>query len=258
MLALVAIYIIPGAIVIFGFIPSWEYQIKNSQGRYPGERGLGDAVWTYNDSEIDIELITIDGRIFGEINTEEVSFTIQGKFLYNDMYLYCNHQDNPVEAVWESSQHTIVEANYEYVDGKIECSNLKTDLSHFDFSKDFALTKEKNIDKNLFEEWKCEEMKFQIITYTEIDEYILVKFPEKNKKFQLVKLQDNYYELIFSPAVYSAYGFLERQDEKMVFNIVRTYINKGIVDDMVDEQYIPDDVKTLNFVKKETGDGSTS
>jgi hypothetical protein len=226
-------------------LPSLEYTIKSSKGYYPTVKELGDAFWIYNDSEIDIELITIDGKIFGEITTQERTFPIKGKFLYSDMYLYCTHQENPQDVNWVYPEHTIVETYYEYVDGKIMCSNVKTDSKHLAFSKDFTLTKKKNIDKNLFEEWRCEELNFQLITYAEIEEYSLVKLVGKNKPFQLTKIYDNYYELLFTSVDYSVYGCLEKQDKKIVFNIIYTNINEN----RIDEKYIPDDIKTLTFVK---------
>ncbi len=243
--ALIAIYIIPRIIVMFAVGPSLVYQIKESQGCYPSVRELGDAFWSYNDPEIDIELITIDGEILGEISTKESSFAVKGKFLYSTMYLYCSHQNNTQENLFDYSQHTIIEADYAYVEGEIVCSNLKTDLSHLDFSKDFTLKKEKNIDKKSSEVWQCDETNIQLWSYSEIDEYYTVEFLEKNEEFQLIKLWDNYYELTFSPGGYVVYVSMQNQDGKISLEIVSTYINKK----RTFELYMPDEIKTLTFVQ---------
>ena len=243
--ALIAIYVVPGAIVMFSFIPSLEYSIKSSQGRYPSALELGDAIWTYNDSEIKIELITINGNILGEISTAEASYDVQGKTLYAEMYLYCSHSEEPQKNNFEHSQHTIFSANYEYVDGKIFFSNLKTDLNHFDFSKDFTLERKKNIEKESSETWKCAELDIQLLSYSEINEYYQVKFWEKNKEYDLIKIYDNYYELTFSPYGYIVYFSMKNEDGKISLEIV----GKCIDEKRTFETYIPDEIKTLTFSK---------
>ena len=242
---LVASYIIPSVIVIFGMAPSLEHVINDKKGFYPSADELGDAVWGYKDSEINVELITIDGKIVGEITTAESTYTVRGNFLYAGMYLSCMHQNDFNE---DSSlySHTIIEAEYKYVDGKIACSDLKTDSNHLDYSKDFTLTKEKNIEKNSQEKWQCEEINIQLFSYPEIDEYYVVEFSEKNEKFQLMKRYENYYELTFSPCGYVVCFIMHNQDGKMSFEIVSTYIDES----RTYEQYIPNEIKTLTFKKE--------
>ncbi len=249
------VYVIPGAIVTIMMTPSLKYSINQKKGLYPSAKELGNAVWEYNASEINIELITIDGNILGEISTKEKTFTIKGKFLYNYMYLYCSHQEDSQEIIWKYCEHTVVETTYEYENEIITCSNVKTDSDHFDFSKDFTLTKKKGIDKSHYQKWKCEEADFQLITYDELNNYAIIE--RNSEKYKLTKEFDNCFSLTLNGS-YKIYGIFEKTDK-----IVFTIIGKNAISNIPAELQFLEDLNVLTFYQDAkhpnlTGDGSLS
>jgi hypothetical protein len=264
---LVTIIVIQLAAVIYvsvGVGPSLKYSINKKKGLYPTERELGSSVWISESPKI--KLTIYNDIILGEISTNEKTYFLQGYFFFGTLGFTKTEIDLASKSYIDV---TILEADYEYRNGKIEVSNIRNFTKYITIDQDFVLEKEKKLDKNLVQTYQCEEVNIFLKIPEETDIYARGKHHELNDlKIDLVKRSSEHYflELSIDNHQYIIVGTLKKENDIIVFDIM--FIKNIITDKDIYEGplsvYFPRDVKSLTFVKcretesEETGDASKS
>lgn len=236
--------------------PSLKYRIGKKRGLYPEERELGASVWVSESPSV--KLTIFNDRVFGEISVDETTYFLQGYFFFGTLGFSQTVIDQNSKSYIDD---TVLEAEYKYIDGKIEVSNVKFFDSPFLFEENFVLEKEKSLDESQVKIYQCEETNMLIKMPVQTDFHSFgVHQDLNNLKIEFVKRTEEYYflNLFIDNHEYVLIGKLKTENDKIVFDIMS--IEKHIKDVEIHEgplaEYFPKDLKCLTFtLQGETRDG---
>jgi len=250
---LVTIIVIQLAAVIYVSVsigPSLKYSINEKKGLYPTERELGSSVWISDTPKI--KLTILNDALLGEISINEKTYFLQGYFFFGTLGFI----QTVIDSVSKSYIDVFVlEADYEYRNGKIEVSNIRNFTEYITIDQDFVLEKEKKLDESLVQNYQCEELNMSLNIPEETDIYASGKHHDLNDlKIDLVKRSSEHYflELSTDNHYYIMVGTLKKENDIIVFDII--FIKNLITDKDIYEGplsgYFPKNVKSLTFVKE--------
>ncbi len=232
--------------------PSIGYRINKKRGFYPTEKELGDSVW--RSQTLDISLTIIDDKMYGEITVNEKTFYVDGYFFFGTIGFNLTSID---EEKKEYLDKELFYADYKYINGKIEVTNIKSAREDFTFNEDFVLEKEKDLNDKLFQTYKCREVDMLLKTYdetdalahcdTSIDNGLEIQLDKRDNKYYFLKVNLKSY-------IYIVIGTMEKQDNSIVFTVSFTeHIGKEneLINQAPYAQYFNKELKTLTFEKVE-------
>jgi hypothetical protein len=244
----VIVYIVPAVIVTIAFIPPLEYQIKNSQGRYPTVRELGASVWVSESS--DVRLTMLDGYMNVEISSNGIKHNIRG-YLFKSEIGFCDTLID--EASKNHIDKEVYLAEFEYYKGEIKVSNGRNLCDDFSLPSEFTLKREKDLDINLVQKYQCKEVNMYLDFCEETDFYAEGKLCDvEDVEITLEKRKGNYYFLWVDTKreEYVFVGTLKKVENGYSFEVlfVEEYLSEGVnIYNGPLASYFSEEVKTLTF-----------